>query len=378
MSVAIQQTAARSSVPAGQLPSLTSLRFFAAAMIVAFHAGTILGRGDISAYLPLSQGVSFFFVLSGFILAHAYPDFPNWHSVRRFYLARFARIWPLHIVTLLIWIAVIYAGSLATIEWNHGIDRLIASVGLVQSWVPIEVWATSYNGVSWSISVEMFFYLLFPLVILKFRKHWSVILLVQILVVAAFILLSSVASPTNAMSVDVTGLLYFSPAVRMLEFTFGLATRELLRAIPLSPSSIKRSQWTFLEFSALWVTFIFMQMTKSGGVTYDLGRDASFYISAAGSFPALALLIAIFSFGRGALSGLLSTKYLVFLGEISFALYLFHYTVVVYFHEHPWTMAYGWISYASVWAIALAGAALLHLLVERPLRGFILGFRSAS
>src|SRR4029077_17422654 len=85
------------------LNGLTSLRFFAATMIVIGH-----GSGEFGFHLSpdslfaLNSGVSFFFVLSGFILYYNYPALPNRSAVSAFYAARFARIWPLHIFALIL------------------------------------------------------------------------------------------------------------------------------------------------------------------------------------------------------------------------------------------------------------------------------------
>ncbi len=180
--------------PKAQLPTLTSLRFFAASLIVAYHSGAILGTFDISRGIAASQGVSFFFVLSGFILAHAYPQLPDRAVILRFYLARFARIWPTHAVTLLVWVIAIYGFSQATILWHHGGLRLVATLALVQSWVPIEVWDTSFNGVSWSISTEAFFYLSFPILIRRFERRWPIIFLVEAGAVGVALFVSSLGS----------------------------------------------------------------------------------------------------------------------------------------------------------------------------------------
>src|SRR6266576_619369 len=78
--------------------SLTALRFFAAAMIVVFHSnGTFWTARDV---VWLSQGVTFFFVLSGFILAYVYPRLDDATAVRRFLILRIARIWPGHLAAI--------------------------------------------------------------------------------------------------------------------------------------------------------------------------------------------------------------------------------------------------------------------------------------
>lgn len=354
-----------------QMLALTSLRFFAAALIVAFHIGAILGIGMLPQYIPAPQGVSFFFVLSGFILSHAYPNFPDSRAVVKFYTARFARIWPLHVVTLVIWILVIYKAAPAKIEWNHGIARLVATLGLVQSWVPVEAWATSYNGVSWSISTEAFFYIMFPLIVIKFRKYWHVIFSLQIAGVSFLIWGSRFLSHTDPTTIDSTGIIYFSPLVRMLEFTAGIAMEGITRGIDRKSPAFTRAQWTSLELASVVGVVVFMLLTGDGSIRTSLGDDADYYVRVAGSFPAFAVLIAVFSVGRGKFSGWLSTRPMIFLGEISFALYLIHYIVVIYFHDHPALTAYGWVSYVSVWGISLSLASILFLFVEKRARKFI-------
>ncbi len=109
-----------SSVSMKQIKCLTSLRFFAAAKIVVFHSVNAfrgLGQGKIP--FPLGQGVSFFFVLSGFILTYVYPSLSGSHRIRDFYVARIARIWPAHFVTFLLLLWLIPFG-LAGLERDMG------------------------------------------------------------------------------------------------------------------------------------------------------------------------------------------------------------------------------------------------------------------
>ena len=75
-----------------KLDALTSLRFFAAAMIVLVHSNPVFGAMGLAESLPLDQGVSFFFVLSGFILAYNYPVLVGEADILAFLKARIARI----------------------------------------------------------------------------------------------------------------------------------------------------------------------------------------------------------------------------------------------------------------------------------------------
>jgi peptidoglycan/LPS O-acetylase OafA/YrhL len=78
-----------------RLDQLTSLRFFAAYLIILYHSVGLFGIERIG--VNLGQGVSFFFVLSGFILTYVYPRLDSWTDIRQFWRARFARIWPAYI-----------------------------------------------------------------------------------------------------------------------------------------------------------------------------------------------------------------------------------------------------------------------------------------
>src|SRR5262249_44925137 len=90
-----------------------------------------------------------------------------------------------------------------------------------------------------------------------------------------------------------------------------------------------------------------------------------------------ALMIAVFAFGRGGGSAWLGSRPMIFLGEVSFAIYLVHAIVIKYFLAHP-AMVAGWpggTALAAVIAGILLAATLLHFCVERPARAFL---RSAT
>ena len=126
-----------------RLPALTGLRFVAAAMVFVLHS-----MPQPEKWLSLDQGVSFFFVLSGFILTYIYPDLPDFAAVKRFYVARAARLWPLHLLTMLL---VVGVGGIRSFE------TLALNALLLQAWMPVQRIYFSSNPVSWSISTEASF-----------------------------------------------------------------------------------------------------------------------------------------------------------------------------------------------------------------------------
>lgn len=140
------------------LRAVTGLRFYAALGVVLFHCTTWLApvHGLSTVFGFGFTGVSFFFVLSGFVLAWSHSPGV---TVREFYWRRFARVWPLHALTTVLSIGVALATGVALL-W----PALPAVLLLVQAWFPQNDVTYAFNGVSWSLSCEMFFYLLFPLI----------------------------------------------------------------------------------------------------------------------------------------------------------------------------------------------------------------------
>lgn len=144
------------------LHALTGIRFFAAFYVVIFHTrtGQVLyehghhaaGNFFISGYLA----VPLFFLLSGFILAYTYEgqiERPGDH--RRFWEARFARIWPVYVVSLLM-------ASVPTVKFTT-VGATVATMFMVQAWNPWNAGlAWTGNAVCWTLSVEALFYLCFP------------------------------------------------------------------------------------------------------------------------------------------------------------------------------------------------------------------------
>jgi peptidoglycan/LPS O-acetylase OafA/YrhL len=143
---------------AGRLAALTALRFFAAAAIVFHHAAGHWAF-PIPTHFFLSQGVTFFFVLSGFILTYRYPRLDGRADIVRFLQARFARIWPAYVAALIIVLCSATA-VLSSFDGNSLSLHVLANLLMIQSWLPTD--GVSLNGPSWSISTEFAFYLMFP------------------------------------------------------------------------------------------------------------------------------------------------------------------------------------------------------------------------
>src|SRR5690606_29900136 len=149
---------------------------------------------------------SFFFVLSGFVLAWSASD---GDTARAFWRRRFARIYPLHLATALIALAL--AATLVSSLAPADPGELIANLFLLSSWNP--AWWQAVNPVSWSLVCEAFFYLTFPLLIRILRPASARTLrLVLAGCVIAVLLLPLLAPVTPA------HFLYAWPLARLPEF----------------------------------------------------------------------------------------------------------------------------------------------------------------
>ena len=146
--------------PLPSLTSLTSLRAWAALLVFCYHLG--LGPFAWAPLLAFPFGyvaVSFFFVLSGFVLAwSAHPG----ASMRRFYMRRLARVYPAHLAVLGVVVALTVVDPTqrgVVSDPVQGLKQLL----LVNAWTLHDGVVDAWNGVSWSLSVEAFCYLCFPL-----------------------------------------------------------------------------------------------------------------------------------------------------------------------------------------------------------------------
>ncbi|MDF8263354.1 acyltransferase family protein [Luteipulveratus flavus] len=319
------------------LPSLTSLRAFAAAAVLVFHL-MLFGVLDLPASSIGYTGVGFFFVLSGFVLT--WGTAPG-TSARRFYRRRFARVYPSHLVTLLVALA-----FLLTIDPRPlRAAVLIPNVLLLQAWAFDPKVVYGMNGPAWSLSCEMAFYLAFPLLVTGLRRLRP---RVRLLVATAY--LGAVLALGVAFSW--TDIWFHAPWARMAEFTLGMVVALAVRDGWRPRGGLV--PYLLLTLAALGV------LAKTGAI-----HPVTQVLLA----PPFALLIAAAAVNdiRGR-SGLLGHRGLTYAGEVSFAFYLVHELVIRHLPDRPST---GVPAAMVVLAVSVISAVLLHHLVERPAQRWI-------
>ena len=289
----------------GLIRPLTSLRFFAALMVLSHHY-----FGFIAGF----SGVTFFYVLSGYILTANYAGkVGSWADINLFWWKRFARIYPTHLLTL---IAALPLGSSLVI--------LPLNLLLVHSWVPAQSVYFSFNGPSWSISNEAAFYAVFP---------WLVALVTPWrLAVWGAALLGA------ALFIHADFLFYVFPPTRLFEFALGIGL-----ALYGRPRTIR----LFGEIAAIAIAAVCVAgfYLHPGSLGWSI-----IYI------PGAAALVYVFSRASGPVSRLLSSRTLVLFGDASFMLYMVHIPLSAYLAINP----------VALTLAAIGLSVLLHLTFERP------------
>ena len=147
------------------IPCLTGARFVAAFLVVIFHLGWLHPLpGLIFQYGR--QAVSFFFILSGVVLAYSYRDAINSRTIgwSDFFNLRLSRIVPVHIATWLIATVFVWFAWKPD-QGKHPVASWIMGLFCVQVYWPSADYIFKWNAVAWSISCELFFYALFPLLL---------------------------------------------------------------------------------------------------------------------------------------------------------------------------------------------------------------------
>jgi peptidoglycan/LPS O-acetylase OafA/YrhL len=260
-------------------------------------------------------GVSFFFILSGFILSLNYKNKlgENTITFKEFWVARIAKIYPLHLLTLLIAIPLCLNDFLSnSLAW---FGKLITNLFLLQSFVPNDKIFFSFNLPSWSLSDEMFFYLLFPIIITIYYKFSKTTFLSLILLLIIPIGIFLVPDKFEH------AIFYINPFFRIGDFIIGMLLYNLYEQKIFGKWLKSKLSATLLEFASvgLFITFVGFHAYIPNGYRYS----CYYWIP-------MIIIILIFSYQSGYLSDLLSNRILVLLGEISFGIYLIHNLAINY------------------------------------------------
>lgn len=299
------------------IPALTSIRAFAAMGIVLLHFGLATGIKVHPTSWLLTQSLTLFFVLSGFILAYRYPSLETGRSTARYLLARIARIWPLHLVTL----AVVVLLSPIPYQVSVGAPTFFLNAFLLQAWVPIYSVYGSFNAPSFSLSIELFLYSCFPLLIRGKRWTWVLKIGGPLVIAIVMIVIADRVVPATS-RVDAAGLVYNHPLPRLWEFAVGIGAASVWRRLR---DRAPLSRWIATGLEVAMVALIVTNLATASALGDDIALGARLWLTNSGlaTLPIAALLV-LLALERGLMSRILSWRPLVLLGDISYSTYLLH------------------------------------------------------
>ncbi|TQM33649.1 acyltransferase family protein [Nocardia bhagyanarayanae] len=380
--------------PGAQLPALTGARWWAAAVVFVLHALVFLPvypfqKSELfralHAVVPMQQGaagVTFFFVLSGFVICWS---FRRGMSVRGYYLRRLLKIYPTHVISALVLVLVVAAPLARPVVW-------LPNLLLVHTWVPKWTTLGGLNVPSWSLCAELLFYLSFPLALplvarIPRSRLWPAAagLLVLIMVLHTGLHLW-VDGPKGTANVFAARLL---PGDVSPEFEIHVSPEWFAQ----SDIPIPASYWLGYPFPAsrlpeFYVGVLAARMVAEGvwrntrlstplaalvlayGATWFVPID--YKMSALLVGPTAAVVATLAARDLAGISGINASRPLVWLGDISFAFYMIQFPVMVlvtrlFIGGRRWS-AGGWAMWAGVSFIAsiIAAAAIYHG-VDKPL-----------
>lgn len=359
-----------SFAPADLRP-LTSLRFFAAAMIAMLHLqqNFPVPWHEISDK-SLRTGVTFFFVLSGFILTHVYIG-QSGLTLRKFITLRLARLYPVHLLSLVLLVALLPWDQIVFSSPSPDVTApaLVAKLLLIDSIIPTQPFQYAWNGVSWSISTELFFYLAFPFLLANFRKDWAKKLaLAALLTLAVYTGAQALGLDffsTRANTPTVFQIAYCDPLARGFEFVLGM-TAWLGYERFLLPLRRSAAFWSLAEGALLALTFVWVFVWREafGALLPNL---AHLWVMISGSCLLFALLIGVLAPGRGLIGRALSAGWMVWLGQVSFSFYMLH-AIVMQALAHLWGPG---APLPVVLILALIVAAASYHCIETPGRRWV-------
>ena len=362
----------------GEIKALTGLRIIAAVWVVLFHFRPILqdaSPGFRDALAPVlncgAQGVDLFFILSGFVLTWNYLNRMGWSWSTRgtlhFLWLRLARVWPVYLVTLhlaALWVIfTLHVGHVPSKDVS-GLTAVsyVRQILLVQLWFQPYFDGSSWDGPAWSISAEWLAYLLFGgLVLVVFR-------MARATRARTLMWLSVAASLPPAVLLLLSGQFYtpwsWLPRI-VMQFIAGAFVAAAVGRLRLTERGRRGAGYVSLLLLAAVVGLVYVfDAHPLNGV-----QDASGLVDVL--FVPLVMTLAI---GSGSLPGLLSTRLMVFGGQISFCVYMVHELV-----HTAWIWAaaqfqltlhggVGKLIVAGLLALTLIAAIVLFYGIEEPAR----------
>jgi len=342
------------------ISQLTFTRFIAAFLIVFLHYGSGLFPQTPDFLQILREnfhlGVSYFFVLSGYVMMIAYSNLES-INFKTYLTNRLSRIYPTHLLALFLTILVSILSSLNYLEYyKFDMQGFILNIFLMQAWFPGN--ALSLNIPSWSISVELFFYICFPFLfnyLIKRTKPKTVIFSFMAFWLISQVCLnlyynSSLFDPKNVLDKN---FLFYNPFFNSSSFVIGCLAGYIFRS-----KIFQNRNYDFIIIFLTVLTAAFVIIFQ-----HLLLQNGLLSIN-------FALIIFILSINNGKITQAFKNKKLVHLGDISFAMYLLQFPIFMALKKvnSVLTIKNPYIYFLIGFLILIVISHFVYIYFENPLR----------
>jgi peptidoglycan/LPS O-acetylase OafA/YrhL len=339
------------------LPNITFIRFIAALWIVFFHFGLKVPNIDefnliLSIVSNGFQAVTFFYVLSGFIMAYLYynASLNNKFNFLKYWRARFARIYPAYCVALLL-------TFLIFLNWGFRLNYnlCISELFCLQTWFHFK--DPYYNFPDWSISVEFFFYLCFPFLLKYFVK-----LNFRSLSIITFVFWALTQIFYNALTDSVQKTIINLPLLHLSIFIIGVYGGIIYFRYRTQIDNFSKIKLylLFIFISSVFISFHILTETKENVGLFS---------------PLFLLLIVMLVSDNTKFTRIFSNKISNYLGTISYSMYIFQYPIYIFskmFADKIEVNTQSLSFLISYILILIFGSMLTHKFIEKPFRKLIL------
>ena len=341
------------------ITSLQALRFIFALFILskhypldAYHPHLLGGAGPM--------GVSFFLILSGFVMSVGYEErtkLPSF-SWKSFMLKRLIRLWPLHLLCLGAWIILAYGA------WGSSAIYPLPLLGNALLLQCLPVAHIEGNGVAWCLSVLVLFYAIYPL----FARLKNVQLILFALLIHIG-LLSFEPYILNLPPLPEFNIhwwyWYQSPVSRIIDFIIGiLCYRSFQYIVKDHEDHLRR----YLSIPYRWIIEL-IPVTLCACLLMSLISHYTYYRMVVYFYLPCYLMILVFALSstypnRASIANLISRPWLIYLGEISFSFYMIHNLVILSVKQILSRIAPG-VGWEPRLAITVIVTILLSILINR-------------
>ena len=366
-----------------KIPVLDAFRFFASVLVVLVHYEVIFGESVVYGTFA-TTAVSWFFIVSGFILSYTYPSLDSLQDYRRFYLHRIIRIYPVYFLAVVVSSLFVSLNYLAIgdeffsevnrpFELIHDLPEqkeaafftlaTLRHLVFAQSVGSVETFKLVFNGPLWSIVLEIYFYLAFPLLLLMIKplNTMTRIIVAFIMGYLLQLLLIQVNLP-EAESYDVINLnvpVYTNPFIRGIEFIFGMLLYKVFTFWDLQ-KIVGRSNWTPTILTVLLYVIVVIYVHDNIPYQYS-----SFFLVV----PFVTIMIyALLRLQWHPANHIV--RYCTTLGGISYVLYSFHWPLmeIIQFYNLLPRMSSQFMQPVLVMLALLVVSYLIYRFVETPIR----------